>query len=208
MFAFFTRSARKPRSSSDKRARLSVEPLEARDCPAAPQITLEVTMLTGRMVRLSGTVTDENPATVLVQFSGAAVGNTNGNASGSYSLEIEGLSLGTVFANGTDQENLSSNTPQGNLTSSAPVITDFVAMEEGGGYWAFRGRVIDECPGGLVVRFGGLPSLAGRTATVDSSGWFSLAVQLAPGEEGTATAETTDWWDLDSNVAEALVRQT
>jgi hypothetical protein len=91
--------------------------------------------------------------------------------------------------------------------SSAPVITGFQANRGSGNCWTFSGTVIDQNPAGLTVTFGGLPSLQGQVATTNASGYFSLTVQLQPGECGMATAQTTDWAGLQSNVATASVVQ-
>jgi hypothetical protein len=53
------------------------------------------------------------------------------------------------------------------------------------------------------VQFSGLSGVAGQTATVDATGAFSLTVQIASGVTGDVTAQTTDWWGLQSNMAMA-----
>ena len=97
-----------------------------------------------------------------------------------------------------------------------PEIVDFSASEGEGGWWTFSGRVDAEKrgalkPGGLIVEFGGLPSLEGQTTEVDTNGTFSLTIRLrnAPRcEEGIATAQTSDWFGQPSNLAEDYVHQT
>ncbi len=86
-------------------------------------------------------------------------------------------------------------------SSSAPVITSFQARHLQADMWIFTGQVQDASLAGIVVSFGGLTSLQGQSATVDSNGWFTLTVQLQPGESGTATAQATDALGLVSNVA-------
>jgi hypothetical protein len=91
-----------------------------------------------------------------------------------------------------------------------PVIRNFTASEEGGGEWIFSGQVTDpnESVVGLTVRFGGLTSLKGKTATVEDDGWFHLVVFLKANENGCATAQTISAAGLNSNLAEYLVHQT
>ena len=50
-----------------------------------------------------------------------------------------------------------------------------------------------------------LPSLNGKTATVGADGWFYLTITLQANEQGSACAQTTDWWGLTSNVAQSTV---
>jgi hypothetical protein len=267
-----------------------VEVLEDRTCLSAPQLTFSLTPLTGRMVLLSGQVSDENPATASVNFSGVVNGSVTPNATGQFSLQAEATGLGTVSAVAVDAESLSSNavdrsifsnTPQiqdfsvqqgpnktvilsgrvvdespgglvvnfsgiasGSATTDAngnflatlpasgtggvnagtsdpwglmaitatiffsnqpPAIVGFTASRNVGNLWTFSGTVEDEQPEGLVVRFGGLPSLAGKTAIAGAGGYFTITVELPPGENGIATAQTTDWFGLDSEVEEVLV---
>ncbi len=95
--------------------------------------------------------------------------------------------------------------------SSRATIVVFHAREDGDGWWTFDGVVDDESPRGLIVRFGGLPSLEGQVAEVADDGTFSVQIQLQRTpvcEEGRVTAQTTDWHGNPSNVAEAYVRQT
>lgn len=86
-----------------------------------------------------------------------------------------------------------------------PRIIEFIGVEEGPNVWTFQGQVVGDNAAGLVVQFGGIPSLEGQTATTDANGFFQLTVRLNPGEDGTATAQTTDRWGQSSNVARTLV---
>jgi hypothetical protein len=87
-----------------------------------------------------------------------------------------------------------------------PVISNFSASNVSGNLWTFSGHVTDDqSVAGLIVNLGGLPSLQGITATVNSQGWFSVTVQLGTNESGTATAQTTDAGGLASNVAWTIV---
>lgn len=197
MFPLFRR-ARRTFSRS-----LELEPLERRDCLSNPPVMLSfsVTMQGGRNVILSGRIADESPGTVLIAFTGAAGGSTIADADGYFALPTQGDSLGTVYAQATDEDSLTSATAVATISSSAPVISDFTASFVIGTTWRFQGRVTDESAWGLQVRLGGLQSLEGVTVTVGGDNWFSIMVALQPGTFGDATAQTTDWWGLDSNIA-------
>jgi hypothetical protein len=91
----------------------------------------------------------------------------------------------------------------------APVISNFTAAESGS-LWMFAGHVTDsgESVKGFTVTFGGLPSINGKTTTVNSAGNFVLTAVLGANENGTTTAQTVDAYGLKSNVAKAMVSQT
>jgi hypothetical protein len=94
----------------------------------------------------------------------------------------------------------------GAASSQGPVITNFQATHDSGNFWTFTGQVTDTGGvAGLIVTFGGLVSLQGKTAAVNADGSFSLTIALQPRECGTATAQTTDYAGLTSNVATADV---
>jgi hypothetical protein len=193
-------------------ARLELEALEARDCPTAPVITtMSFTELPQRVVRLSGTVADDHDVTaVTVNFTGVVNGSTTVNAAGGFVLQATASALGKVSATAYDPQQQLTSAPYALLiTSSPPAITNFSAVENPDGTWTFSGCVTDAAPQGEVVNFGGLNSLRNKTATVQNAmGYFTLTVTLQPGEQGTATAMTTDWWGQGSNLAQTLVVPT
>jgi streptogramin lyase len=166
---------------------------------AAPTISLSVSYLTGTTVTLSGQVTADAPGGLTVDFTGQVVGSVVTNADGTFSGTFQATGLGSVSATTTDAHGLVSNTATIVLTANAPVITNFAATAEGSNIWTFSGTVTDQTPAGMVVTFGGLPSLVGQTAIVQANGTFELTVSLQAGEEGTATAQTIDAWGLVSN---------
>jgi hypothetical protein len=297
MVALFGRPRRKPVGASRHRQRLSLERLERRDCPAymamgsplGPVIlSFGAHVLPGHMVRLSGVVTDSNPAGVSVSFSGAAnggatcddsgyfsytapdarlgsvtaiacdameltsrpvnkvilvpppvvalaltygsqrtvtlsgqvtdldasslsinftgvvTGSVNVNPNGSFTLTTTATGLGAIQASTTDLWGQLSNTAQVIVSSPPPVVINFTATPVGGNTWTFSGSVSDPSAAGLTVQLGGVSGLSG-TATVLADGTFSVTVQLPEGVDGYATAQTTDWWGQQSNVATQLV---
>jgi hypothetical protein len=278
MLGLFSRPKRKPGGNVPRRSRPTLELLEARDCPASPTINLTAVVRPGHLVELSGSVTDDNPAGVMVTFSGVVSGTTFPDASGHFDYTTPGGSLGLAYAVGVDQQNQSTNTAQAAVWTAAPtmtlslsygtqhtvtlsgqvtdidpggrtvtftgvvsasvttnadgtfswtgaasqlgtvqatttdlwsqtsnpvqvtvsnptpVINNFTGSQGLNRYWTFSGSVTDNHPAGLTVQLGGIPALKGKTATVRADGTFSITVQLAVGEEGTATADVTDWW--------------
>ena len=172
---------------------------------AIPSVTLSITYGIQRTVTLSGQVTAGSPGGLTVQFTGVVNGSVVTNPDGTYSLTAQASALGNIQAQTTDVWGQASSTAQATVSSAAPRITNFGAVQGAGNTWTFQGQVTDESAAGLVVQFGGLPSLLGQTATVQANGWFYLTIQLQPGENGGASAQTTDWWGLASNEAEDLI---
>ncbi len=194
---------RKP-SQLRKSVRLEIERLETRYCPS-PVISnfLARGAIANYQVELMGTVKDSDPGSILVTFSGPGL-STSITLSGSASFDVftTATALGTVNAVAINQQTSQTGSASTTITDRAPSITNFTASQSGGGYWIFQGQVTDDqTVAGLVVTLGGLPSLQGVTATVNSNGWFSVTVRLKTGESGTATAQTTDCWGLASNTA-------
>ena len=209
MLGLFRKSRRKQPSIPVNRVRLSLESLESRDCPSAPTISLNIAYGAERMVTLSGQVTDDQSTSGLsVTFSGAVQATTFTNADGTFSMQTQASSLGNIEATAVDIGGLPSNTATVTVATNAPQITDTSCSEGVNGWWTFTGRVIDESAANLVIRFAGLTSVANQTVTVEADGTFCFIVQLQPGEEGTVTAVTTDWWGIQSNTASYIVRQT
>ncbi|MCI0680776.1 MAG: hypothetical protein L0Y71_01620 [Gemmataceae bacterium] len=208
------RSPRSPRSSFRPR----LEALESRDCPSGtdmpppapppmnmpPMISFSIAPAGPTAFTLSGSVMDEAPDGMIVHFSGAYTGSTLVGSDGSFSVTVTPNELGAVTAECTDAQGLAAQPVQQSCMSLAPMIS-LSATRLVNNLWAFSGTVSDEHAAGLTVRFGGLPSLVGKYATVTAQGSYSLTVELAQGEEGTASAQTTDWWGIDSNLAEWMV---
>jgi hypothetical protein len=92
-----------------------------------------------------------------------------------------------------------------------PWIDNFQATHEPtqeGNYWIFSGEVIGDGVIGQPVRFGGLGTLAGppaRTTSVQLDSTFNCTIALKPGEHGTATAQVTSTYGLDSNLAQTTI---
>jgi hypothetical protein len=181
-----------------------VEALESRDVPAAPVITsLNIQPLTGRMVRISGTLADECPMFTSVQIGGKVSGMALTTMFGNFEYVGMLTGPGEVSVVARDMEQLVSNKLSADIDNNAPQIVDFSASAGVGGYWTFSGRVLDESPMGMIVRLGGVPALNNIVmTTVNEDGEFEVTVLLTAGDTGTATAVTTDWWGVQSNTAQ------
>lgn len=182
--------------------------LETRDCPTGipPTISTFNVMPAGPMLyALSGSVMDEAPGNLAVNFTGVYVGSVMTDAMGNFSVNVTPSQLGSITADVTDNEGLTATPVQRSCSSWVPQIS-LSASRQVNNLWQFSGMVMDEHAPGLTVNFGGLASLAGKSATVASDGTFSLCVDLAEGEEGTATAQTMDWWGHLSNEAQYIVQ--
>jgi hypothetical protein len=172
--------------------------------------SLSITYGTQRAITLSGTVSDEDPAHCTITVSGVASGTAPVAANGSYSVTLIATALGQVTVTASDPWSQASNPVSQTLTSSAPAFTSFGALEGQVHTWTFQGNVSysQPNPGGLVVTFAGTPSLQGKTATVGSDGNFSLTVIMQSGENGTVTADCSNWWGQAAKTVWTVVYQT
>jgi len=196
MFAWMTR-ARKRASGRFPAppARLRVEELESRYCPAAPVMTLNVLELARNQVQLSGHVTDENPTAVVVTFGGQASGVAVPNSSGDYSVIKPASGLGMITASGTDAEGLTSMPVLMNFTSAVPTLTlSYTWLGDRGVH--LTGHVTDEFPGNRTVTFTGAAS---GSATTNCHGDF--AVDLTASQLGPINATVADQWYQTSPAA-------
>jgi hypothetical protein len=175
---------------------------------APPNVSLAISYGSQRTVTLSGYVSDIDKAALTITFSGVVSGSVHTNSDGSFSFTTQASGLGGVQAATVDLWGQQSNTASVNVTSNPPVISNFQASEGTNNIWTFTGTVTDESPAGLTVTLGGLTSLQGKSGTVDATGHFSISVQLKSGDNGLATAVTTDWWGLTSNTAQIDMQQT
>jgi hypothetical protein len=145
------------------------------------------------VVHLTGTVTDEAPATVAVRFSGVVSDSTTARSDGSYDLVTLGSTLGTIFAQAQDQEGLVSAELQATISSDVPQLTLDRAYGPGGTV-TLSGHVTDEDPIGRTVTFSGAVS---GTATTNQNGDYSLTTQ--GWGLGDVQAVTTDPWHQQSD---------
>jgi hypothetical protein len=184
---------------------LSSEPASATLSSNVPSLTLNISYGARRQISLSGTINDESPNNCTVTINGK-VSATLTNPGSPFMWMGEASGLGTITATVTDPWGQVSQEVQVEVTSNAPVIQQFTAEQGLGGFWTFRGKVVDESPAGLSIFLGGLPTLrSAPVVTVDADGWFSYTVQLTSEDMGgTATAYVQDWWGQGSNTPEIL----
>jgi hypothetical protein len=160
-----------------------------------PPIITSITavQVAGQKFRISGTVTDENPAGCVVAFSGAANQSVTCDASGSFSGVFDVPTPGQATAVAGDGVQ-SSQPVTINLTNAAPTTTCQAGAR--GTSLVITGHVTDEVPAGLVVTLSGSRAVNGRTAIVLADGSWSLTVTVLSGVHGTVTATVTDWYGL------------
>lgn len=167
--------------------------------------SLAITYGSQRSVTVTGTLNSLDASGRTVSFGGVAMGSATTNSSGYFTFTGTASALGTINVSETDLWGQQSSAASVTVASSAPQIVNFAAGNPIGNYWTFSGSVTDESAPGMTINFGGLAGLVGRTTTVQADGTFSFTILLPEGVEGTATAITTDWWGLDSQMAYYLV---
>ncbi len=171
--------------------RIRFESLERRYCLSAPTITaFQIDSVDGNTVTLSGCVSDENPGTVEVDFSGPLSGSTTPNASGNFSYEGDAWWLGEIVAVATDDEQLESAPASVQLTSDAPGFESVEVVYHEHTSITIMGWVVDEDPCGLQVDFSGVVE---GCAFTDVAGYFELYVSEASLGPVNLTVFDT-WW--------------
>jgi hypothetical protein len=88
-------------------------------------------------------------------------------------------------------------------SNHAPVVSNFVMIEQENGQWELKGNVSDQ-DGlsdvvGQAIHFGGVLSGFTINTTVGEDGKFDVTVTLNGLQEGTATAKTQDVHNAESN---------
>jgi hypothetical protein len=159
---------------------------------SAPTVTVSWTYGTRGDIIISGQVSDIDPGGRTVTLSGAVSGTAVTNQDGSYSVHLRATAYGTLIqAVVTDLWGMVSIPASTPFNPPAPVITAFTATMNTGNAWTFAGTVKSPEPGGLMIQFGGLPSLKDKCVSVATDGTFAIEIQLAAGESGEATAIAT-----------------
>lgn len=203
-----------PRRGSRRGFRPGVECLESRDCPSSfgndetnlpPSISLELQMLGQNQITLRGRVLDEAPAGLTVRFSGVFTGNCLTANDGAFSLTTSVASIGTIFASTVDVVGAQSNVAKAQVKSGAPVIVAFQAVLHEDNVWVISGRVEDESAAGLTVILNGLGIMNNVSVQVGANGSFTYSVVIPSTVHGVITAQTTDWFGLNSAIVETYV---
>jgi hypothetical protein len=161
---------------------------------AAPTFSNLMVMQSGanRAITISGQVSSGLGLTV--SLSGIVTGTATTGINGVFTFSGTASGLGQVNASVTDVWG-QTGTGTAQLNNTAPTITNFSATFSGSeNIWIFTGQVTDEWAAGETVTFAGLLPLQNVTATVSSSGWFTVRVQLSPADNGMVVATVTDWY--------------
>jgi hypothetical protein len=95
----------------------------------------------------------------------------------------------------------------GGHRNSAPRISDFLCINHMGPYWTLQGKVTDsDSPvEGMVINFGGVLAGYNYTAVVQADGTFSVTEYFQGLQSGTATAQTADQNNNQSNLAMYMI---
>jgi hypothetical protein len=179
-----------------------LEALETRNCLSTPSIiAFSASPLAGHAAQLSGTVTDDDPSGVTLNFSGAAAGSVRADPTGHFSFISHDptLSLGTVYAWGTNQQGTSSNTMSSVLTLATPTVS-VSARAAGQHMVTLTGSVSDLDLIDQQVIFSGV---VGASANTDADGNYSVTTTAQ--NLGTIQATARNLWGLSSNVAVAVL---
>jgi hypothetical protein len=177
---------------------------------SGPTITSVNLVYNGKTsITITGTVTDPSASVsnLLVTFGGQAPGTTYTDTNGNFGFTTNALGPGLVTITTTDSLGYVAPVANVNLNPAAPVVSNFGAVEGADQLFTFSGNVTDLPPGGLTVNFGGIPDMVGQSTTVNSNGTFEFTIRLNDdgSDNGTVTAQTTDWWGLLSNQASTSV---
>jgi len=164
---------------------------------------LSITYVDQDTVSVTGTLTSMDPGGKTIGFSGVGSGSAITDSSGNFSFITDTTGLGMISAVATDEWGQSSDSETAYVADNAPQIVEFECHLAVANTWVFTGRVIDEFPEGMTLRFGGL--LEGLTTVVAADGTFTFTYIFASGASGTVTAITTDWWGHDSNLVSDFV---
>ena len=176
-----------------KNARLSVEFLEGRVCPAKGFAIAEFSAvaLPNHIARLTGKVLDTHPEMVRLEFTGGVEGTTTPDAGGHFLFETPEADPGMIWVDGVNYlDQVDQN--QDLLNVAPPVVS--LGIEYGPQRTVtLSGTVVDLDPGGLVVEFRGM---APGSAVTDASGFFSFTTSALG--LGKVNAFATNDWGLRS----------
>jgi hypothetical protein len=201
MFGWWrTKKMKQATAARGNRVRLFLERLEERDCPSGFQMGLPIGLQTGlqitsfnaipsqgKSVLLAGTVSDANPSSVNLFFSGAAMGFTSVDSMGRFQFQTQANNLGTIFAFGFDGVG-QLGMAQTSIAVPAPTITNLVVVQSGPNRAV---TVTGQVPSGagLTVNLSGIVT---ATVTVGSDGTFTYSGGASG--PGQVSAGVTDVW--------------
>jgi hypothetical protein len=200
MLSWLCKTRVKKRNSAQNRVRPFLEGLEDRYCPSGLQITqFTATIVQGHTVNLTGTISDSNPASVSLSFSGVASGSVTANSNGQFQLQTQASSLGTVTALGTDGDKVTSSA-QTTVSAPAPTFSNLAATQSGPNKQiTVTGTVSSGA--NLTVTLSGIVSGSVTTGTngtfsfkgtASNTGQVNLSVTDTWGQTGTGAVQLTN----------------
>ncbi|HWB09353.1 MAG TPA: hypothetical protein VG826_09025 [Pirellulales bacterium] len=167
--------------------------------PQMPSFTVVATGQ-GKQVDVSGNVGGMSSSGITVTFSGSAgvSGSATTDSNGHFDLVTSASRLGTVSAVATDVWGVSSGTGTATLSVPRPYVSPLTVTSLGSGEWQIQGSVSGPDVADDTVQLSGVAS---GSATPNSSGSFSIVVQMVGNPNGTEYAVATDIWGQTSNQA-------
>jgi hypothetical protein len=189
MFNFLGRKSSRELWSARRRVLPLLERLETRDCPAAPVITAPPAAV------LTGAVTADYPASVVITFSDAVSGAARAATSGQFNYATLGNGLGAASGCAADGPGLTSDRVVAQVRIPAPYIAYSVTYGSGRTV-TLSGRVTGADRSGLTVSFRGVVT---GSAVTNADGTFSYTA--AATGLGNVRATTVDRWGQHSNTA-------
>jgi hypothetical protein len=185
-----------------------LEALEGRDCPSSLSLSVATTSASSKAISLTGQLSDAHPGGYTVLFSGVYTGCAVTASDGTFSVQTTATGLGTIYASVTvngGMDGPQTVSAQATVTDPGITIVNFTAVQSSFGYTTFSGQVQAQVVNGLPASFSAtLSAVEGQTATVNSSGYFYLTVQLPRGSSGEVEAIVTDCWGVQAT-AEVFV---
>jgi hypothetical protein len=185
-----------------RQVRPQLELLEARDCPAGPQVaSMSIVPLSGTLVQVNGTVTDDVSAICTVSLTGVVQATTAVNPDGTFAVQATASALGQVTAVAQDAVT-NSISPQfvAQFDVAPPEIQNFSVQRAQANVWTFTGTVVHAPAGNIPVAFGGPGNLSNAMITTNANGTFTLTIALInPPPTFTVSAIATDVWGQQSD---------
>jgi hypothetical protein len=151
------------------------------------------------MVRLSGVVSDSDPANCGVNFSGAASGGAWCDINGYFSYTASNAKIGKVTAVAVD-DCIGSSAPYTTVIAVARPTVALALTYGSQRSVTLSGQVTDLDAGSLSVNFTGV---VGGSVNVNSDGTFTLTTSATG--LGAIYASTTDLWGQVSKTAQVIV---
>jgi hypothetical protein len=195
--------ARRSASPTSRRVRLLVEQLEDRNCPSCTITSFNATPTTGTTVQLTGQVSDPNPTSVQITFSGQMSGTASVNPDGSFSFTGQANNLGAVYAQGVDGVKDMSNQATAYISATAPTVSNVAISYGPQRQVTITGNVQDESPSMCTVYFSG--SVGGYVNT-NQDGSFSYTT--IANSLGSVSLWAVDPWGLVGPMSYTKVTDT